>query len=332
MRFTAIPLVLLTGALVAGMATSSFGADGPSIFDDARRPAQRDSTTSKSANPKVSKPAATTQAALAKASIPDAASLSAAERLIQDLLGNDLKSASPEIRRQAAAKLLAQADGSASLAEQFAMLRRARQVAAAAGDAVTAFAAARQTVARFVLDERALRAETIAALSKSVREMADEYPSVKQAQAKLRAAPDDAAANALAGRFFCLRKHDWPTGLPFLARGNDAKLRALAAAETAAAEPDATEALKVGDAWWDYSLSPPGGIMKLVVQAHAGDWYRAALPGVTGIRKLQVQERLATASRARTQVAGQARGRWIGLMRHDHPSARTHPAGTTHDR
>src|SRR5258706_2404444 len=202
MRFTAIPLVLLTGALVAGMATSSFGADGPSIFDDARRPAQRDSTTSKSANPKVSKPAATTQAALAKASIPDAASLSAAERLIQDLLGNDLKSAWPEVGGQAAAKLLAQADGSASLAEQFAMLRRARQVAAAAGDAVTAFAVVRQTAARFVVDECALRAETISALSKSVRELFDAETTINEALAAI----DDP-----------VRAHDYPAAIAIAA-------------------------------------------------------------------------------------------------------------------
>src|SRR5437879_2874507 len=97
-RFAAVPLVLLTSAFVAGMATSAFGADGPSIFDDTRPPAQRDSTANKSANPKVSKPTTTAQATPAKASIPDAGSLSAAERLIQDLLGNDLKSASPEVR------------------------------------------------------------------------------------------------------------------------------------------------------------------------------------------------------------------------------------------
>src|SRR5258706_6473217 len=121
-RVAAIPLVLLTGAFVAGMATFSYGADGPSIFDGARPPAQRDSTANISADPKVSKPAATTQAVPAQASIPHAESLSAAERLIQDLLGNDLKSASPEVRRQAAAKLLAQADGPPSLAEPFPML------------------------------------------------------------------------------------------------------------------------------------------------------------------------------------------------------------------
>jgi hypothetical protein len=284
---------------------------------------------------------------------------------------------------------LAQARESVNVTEQFAMLQRASQVSAAAGDAVTAFAAVRETADRFVVDERALRGEMLRLLARSardffdvettineallamdqavraddypgammiagevkpladrqtksdaalgltneikrVRELALEYPPVKQGIAKLRESRSDAAANAVVGRFYCLRKHDWRTGLALLARGSEPKLSALAAAELAAGKT-AAGALKVGDGWWDYSLTQPA-VIRSVVQAHAGDWYLAAQAGLTGIRKLQIRERLAIASRARAEISAQVARRWVILLRSDDPSVWTHPAGDATER
>jgi hypothetical protein len=386
-----------------GAAAIVRAAGEPSIFDDTTPPAHRNSTTVEKPAHRVASnpPAENTPAAeaptdsrvanppaVAKLPAPDAKSLAGAERLIQELLGKDANG-SPEIRKKAAAKLFAQARESANVAEQFAMLQRARQISASAGDAVTAFAAVREMADRFVVDERALRAETLRLLARSardffdvettinealvamdqavraddypgamtiagevkpladrqatsdaaqgltsqikrVRELALEYPPVKQGIAKLRESPSDAAANAVVGRFYCLRKHAWRSGLALLARGSEPKLRALAAAELAAGSTTAG-ALKVGDGWWDYALTQPE-VIRSVVQAHAGDWYLAAQPGLTGIRKLQIRERLAVASRARAQISAQGGGRWVILLRSDDPSVWTHPAGNAGDR
>jgi hypothetical protein len=372
-------------------------ADGPSIFDETQPPAQRDSTQNKATDQRASKPSAGDGPTSVKSPVPDAASLAAADRMIEEVLGKDLQGSSPKARRQAAAKLLTQASDSTNVAEQFALLRRARQMAATVGDAATTFAAVRETAARFVVDERALRAEALKALAKSaqgvfdeettirealramdeavraddypgamvvagevkpladglgtsemalcltdairwVRELAQEYPSVKQAQRKLQTAPADPGANGVVGRFRCLRKHDWRGGLALLARGSDPKLRALAAAEMAAAatrvgdgDPDAAAAFGVAEGWWNYSLSQ-AAVIRLAVQAHAGDWYSFAGSGVTGMRKLQVRERVAAAARARARVPGQGCSRWIVLLRSDDPSVWTHPAGTPADR
>ncbi len=331
-----------------------------------------------------------------KAAVPDAASLGVAERQINNLLGKDLKSTSAEIRAGAAAKLLAKAEGAGSDIERFAMLKAARQAAASAGDATTALSAMRQTVANFAVDAKALRAETISALGKNVRELFDaeitldealammkeaaredlypaammignefkpladrmkasevaadftseakrvrelgaEFPRVKQALGKLATAPDDPAANLLVGRFLCLRKNDWESGLAMLARGNDAKLKALAAAEIeamavkkAGAEVNGEEALKVADGWWDYAATQPEAL-RVLTQAHTSEWYRIAAASVGGIKKLHIEERLAAATKAKSQLAATTHPRWVVLLRSDDPTIWKRPTGNASD-
>ena len=54
---------------------------------------------------------------------------------------------------------------------------------------------------------------------------------MKAAHERLNTNPEDAEANFTVGRFYCLYKKDWPRGLPALARGSDAGLKALAVKE-----------------------------------------------------------------------------------------------------
>jgi hypothetical protein len=69
---------------------------------------------------------------------------------------------------------------------------------------------------------------------------------------KLKTAPSDEAANLALGSYYCLRLRRWETGLPFLARGSDKKMRDLAAVELAGIN-DGEKALQTADAWWDYA-------------------------------------------------------------------------------
>jgi hypothetical protein len=67
---------------------------------------------------------------------------------------------------------------------------------------------------------------------------------------RLTAAPDDAAANLEVGRHLCFYKNDWRSGLPALARGGDAALKAAARLDLSNPSTGEQRA-KVGDAWWD---------------------------------------------------------------------------------
>src|SRR5262249_22048438 len=77
-----------------------------------------------------------------------------------------------------------------------------------------------------------------------------EYDALKPALTKLKDSPDDAAANLQVGKFLCLRQGDWEKGLPLLAKGSDAKLKAQAANDLAK-PTKAAKQVEVGDGWWN---------------------------------------------------------------------------------
>jgi hypothetical protein len=115
--------------------------------------------------------------------------------------------------------------------------------------------------------------------------------AVIAAVGKLRLHPDDPAANELVGEFYCFTANAWADGLPHLAEGTDPKLKALAEAELKP-PADAAAMAALADAWWDY-FNPEIGAKPEKVQRHAVEWYRRALPGLSGETKAQADHRIA---------------------------------------
>src|SRR6185436_11513533 len=97
---------------------------------------------------------------------------------------------------------------------------------------------------------------------------------------------DDPAANLTAGRFTCLAAGDWAKGLPMLAKGSDALLKAAAEKELAGEDAAA------GDAWWAAAEKERTTEYKKRMQARAARWYLAALTDASGLAKLQIEARL----------------------------------------
>ena len=91
--------------------------------------------------------------------------------------------------------------------------------------------------------------------------------------ATLKEKPDDPDANLIVGKYQCFTKGDWDKGMPMLAKGSDEKWKALAEKDIAGAD-SANEQVKLGDAWWDVS------------KERAVYWYRLALPGLVGWRRI----------------------------------------------
>lgn len=75
------------------------------------------------------------------------------------------------------------------------------------------------------------------------------YDKVKDADAKLVADPNDAAACDTMGRFYLFVKGDWNRGMPLLEKSHDAFLKALAEKEVAA-KTNTDAKLAAADAWW----------------------------------------------------------------------------------
>jgi hypothetical protein len=121
------------------------------------------------------------------------------------------------------------------------------------------------------------------------REMAERF---ERDLARLKETPNDPSANLSAGRYACLVRGEWDGGLAMLAKGSDAKLKALASRElTRPNDPD--DACAIGDAWWDLATKQADAPSRAAMSAHAATIYERAVDGMSGLRKAQVEKRLA---------------------------------------
>jgi hypothetical protein len=128
----------------------------------------------------------------------------------------------------------------------------------------------------------------LVAKTKEIEELAAEFDKMKDAKALLDSKPTDPAANLAVGKFLCLVKGDWKRGVTMLALGDNDELKAAALLELEA-QPDS---LKLGDAWWKIAEGLEGSA-KSRAQTHAGEWYRKALPGLSGLTKARVERLIA---------------------------------------
>jgi hypothetical protein len=132
------------------------------------------------------------------------------------------------------------------------------------------------------------------ARSKEVQAFQKEFETVKAARAKLREKPDDPDASLAVGKYLCLAKGDWKKGLPLLAQGGDAALRAAAQQELDS-PADAEAQAKLGDGWWD-AAGKATGRAKTQMQVRAIYWYEQAAPELKGLVKARVDKRLQEAT------------------------------------
>lgn len=118
-----------------------------------------------------------------------------------------------------------------------------------------------------------------------------ESAAVKTARKTLEEKPDDPAACAALGRFLAVVQGQWEVGLQLLVKGNDAAMKTAAQAELAnPAEPAAQASL--GDAWWAAAEKERAAEAKRRIQIHAAVWYEKALPGVTGLVRVSIENKL----------------------------------------
>jgi hypothetical protein len=146
-----------------------------------------------------------------------------------------------------------------------------------------------------------LREKTREANSRAHR-IQQEAMEVEAAQQRLARQSDDAAAHLLIGRFYCMERNDWDSGLPHLVRGSDPDLSAIARREMAGAAQPA-EQMALADAWWNLAESNREAVDPPLVKGmrnRAVYWYRRALGQLSGFAKSKAEKRIAeaTASKA----------------------------------
>lgn len=129
-----------------------------------------------------------------------------------------------------------------------------------------------------------------------------QFGTYKAAKETLQANPADGPGNAKWGTYLCLVRGNFAEGLPYLMKGDDATLAALAKRDL---NPDrnATETLAVADAWWNYGEKSKA--FRGQAWHHAGELYQSELPNLTGLAATKVEKRLAelAAAAAPTRMA-----------------------------
>jgi hypothetical protein len=110
--------------------------------------------------------------------------------------------------------------------------------------------------------------------------------------AKLNAKPDDPAANLAVGKYVCFVKGEWENGLPMLAKGDDPALRTPAVFELS--KPITPEEIAhLADTWWDLAAKQSDSVAKANATAHAAALYESIIEKITGLRKVQIEKRIA---------------------------------------
>ncbi len=150
-------------------------------------------------------------------------------------------------------------------------------------------------------------------------ELRKQYEAVSSAAEVLKKKPNDPAANLTVGKFECFWKDDWNTGLPKLAKSSDVKLQEAAHKDLANSD-NATEQARIGDAWWLIADAESESV-QLHVKLRAAQWYRRALPGLSGLARATVESRLnglaptVSHSEAAPQPAARPHSRLVDLIK-----------------
>ena len=114
-----------------------------------------------------------------------------------------------------------------------------------------------------------------------------------QASQKLADEPDDRIANLTVGRWRCLHESDFSRGMPYLIKGSDQMLAALAKKEVeTVAELKTSEAqADLGDAWWNLAEKSKGS-EAFSFRKRAVYWYERSFSHLSGLKKIAVEKRL----------------------------------------
>lgn len=110
---------------------------------------------------------------------------------------------------------------------------------------------------------------------------------------KLKASPDDAAANTAVGSYQCFYIGNWPKGMAMLAKGSDVELKKLAADDLAS--PTAVNQLmKLADGWWNSAAKQPITAQSKIRQ-HAAALYADCTGNLSPLQKIKIDKRIAEA-------------------------------------
>ena len=124
--------------------------------------------------------------------------------------------------------------------------------------------------------------------AENAREIQREFTKARSFLKTLEERPDDPEANLIAGKFMSLYKGDWAKGVPMLAKGSDAQIRAAALKEGTV--PPVT----LGNEWWAVADARKGAERDRF-RGHALACYQEAWPTLEEADRTALRDRCLTA-------------------------------------
>jgi hypothetical protein len=135
-----------------------------------------------------------------------------------------------------------------------------------------------------------------AAYIKAAKERQAEYKSreklweqASQARDKLKDAPDDPSANLIWGKYLCLMRNDWESGVKLLAKGSDTRIREAAELELAQSNTPETRA-QAGDSW--FAAAEANKSDKQAWLSRSKQWYEQAAVQLATAERARVEKRI----------------------------------------
>jgi len=138
-------------------------------------------------------------------------------------------------------------------------------------------------------------ARELASSQKEMERLAKLHAGLRPAYNKLKENPDDQRGNESLGNFYFFEKGDYQKGVPFLAKGNDPQLAAIAQQELESKRSSTAgskDLLAVADGWWDLAESVDDKSRQAPLRSHAVALYVQLANRLAGIDKVRVQKRI----------------------------------------
>lgn len=165
-------------------------------------------------------------------------------------------------------------------------------------EAARQLAAAEMFAARLTQDADAIKEATARGIQ--IRDAENACGEAKKAAATIEKTPEDADANLKFGKYVCFYLGDWKSGLPMLAKGSDAALKAAVELEKE------SDKIKLGDKWWEIAAAYTG-VAKANIMDRAAKMYADGVGTMEpGLGRSRVESRMEEVKKAASRQASDA--------------------------
>lgn len=156
-------------------------------------------------------------------------------------------------------------------------------------------------------------AKSINIRSRQVKQIREEFKMAAAAEAKVDSGAAQPEDYLRLGKFLTYLRDDWKSGLPHLAKGSDAELAAIAAADLK--NPSAAkEQVVVGDQWKAYADKLKEDTEKTPALRRAYYWFSQAAPQLSGLSRARVQRTMNEIATATGGVAVAGTGERLAFL------------------